>query len=110
MGSNTAFLLVFRVWRYLVTAAICIRLVDYKVVVAYSSVSHISIAFSGLISYFIWGLTGSFYIMVRHRVVSPLMFYLGNLWYERVRTRRIRNIKRSKIRLRISALFLFSFL
>ena len=109
-SSSTAFLLVFGVWRYLVTAAICIRLVDYKVVVAYSSVSHISIAFSGLISYYIWRLTGSFYIIVRHRVVSPLMFYLGNLWYERVGTRRIRNIKRSKIWFRISALFLFSFL
>lgn len=78
-SSSTAFLLVFGVWGYLVTAAMCIRLVDYKVIVAYSSVSHISIAFSRLISYFIWGLSRSFYIMVRHRVVSPLMFYLGNL-------------------------------
>ena len=109
-SSGTAFLLVFRVWRYLVTAAMCIRLVDYKVVVAYSSVSHISIAFSRLVSYFIWRLTRSFYIIVGHRVVSPLMFYLGNLWYERVGTRRIRNIKRSKIWLRVSVLFLLSFL
>lgn len=52
-SSSTAFLLVFRIWRYLVTAAMCMRLVDYKVVVAYSSVSHISIAFSRLVSYFI---------------------------------------------------------
>lgn len=109
-SSSTSFLLVFRIWRYLVTAAICIRLVDYKVIVAYSSVSHISIAFSGLISYFIWRLSGSFYIIVGHRVVSPLIFYLGNLWYERVRTRGIRNIKGSKIWFRISVLFLFSFL
>ena len=109
-SSSTAFLLVFGIWRYLVTAAICIRLVDYKVVVAYSSVSHMSIAFSGLISYFIWGLTRSFYIIVRHRVVSPLMFYLGNLWYERVGTRGIGNIKGSKIWFGVSVLFLLSFL
>ena len=109
-SSSTSFLLVFRIWGYLVTAAICMRLVDYKVIVAYSSVSHISIAFSRLISYFIWRLSRSFYIIVRHRVVSPLIFYLGNLWYERVRTRRIRNMKRSKIWFRIRGLFLFSFL
>ena len=109
-SSSTAFLLVFRIWRYLVTAAICIRLVDYKVVVAYSSVSHMSIAFSRLVSYFIWRLTRSFYIIVRHRVVSPLIFYLGNLWYERVGTRGIGNIKGSKIWFRVSVLFLLSFL
>lgn len=107
---DLSFLLVLRIWRYIVTAAICIRLVDYKVVVAYSSVSHISIAFSRLISYYIWRLTGSFLIIVRHRVVSPLIFYLGNLWYERVRTRGIRNIKRSKMWFSIRALFLLTFL
>lgn len=73
------------------------RLVDYKVVVAYSSVSHISIAFSRLISYYMWGLARSFLIIVGHRFVSPLIFYLGNLWYERVGTRGIGNIKGSKI-------------
>lgn len=107
---DLSFLLVLRIWRYIVTAAICIRLVDYKVVVAYSSVSHISIAFSRLISYYIWRLTGSFLIIVRHGVVSPLIFYLGNLWYERVRTRRIRNMKRSKIWFSLRALFLLTFL
>ena len=107
---NLSFLLVFRIWGYIVTAAMCIRLVDYKVVVAYSSVSHISIAFSRLISYYIWRLTGSFLIMVGHRFVSPLMFYLGNLWYERVRTRGIRNIKGSKIWFSLRAIFLLTFL
>lgn len=48
--------------------------------------------------------------MIRHRVVSPLMFYIGNLWYERVRTRRIGNIKGSKMWFRISALFLLTFI
>merc|ERR1711881_649429 len=81
----------------IVLAAICMRLVDYKVVVAYSSVSHMSIAFSGLVSFYYWGLTRAFVMIVRYGVVSPLMFYLGNLWYERVRTRGIGAIKRSKI-------------
>ena len=107
---NLSFLLVFRIWGYMVTAAICMRLVDYKVVVAYSSVSHISIAFSRLISYYIWGLTRSFLIMVGHRFVSPLIFYLGNLWYERVGTRGIGNIKGSKIWFSIRAIFLLTFL
>lgn len=108
--SNLSLLLIFGIWRYLVTAVMCIRLVDYKVVVAYSSVSHISIAFSGLVSYFMWRFTRAFLIIIRHRVVSPLMFYIGNLWYERVGTRRIRNMKRSKIWFRISTLFLVTFL
>jgi len=109
-SSNLRVLLIFRVWGYLVTAIMCIRLVDYKVIVAYSSVSHISIAFSRLISYIVWGFTRAFYIIIRHRVVSPLMFYIRNLWYERVGTRRIRNIKRSKIWFRIASLFLLTFL
>lgn len=48
--------------------------------------------------------------MVGHRFVSPLMFYLGNLWYERVRTRGIRNIKGSKIWFSLRAIFLLTFL
>ena len=48
--------------------------------------------------------------MVRHGFVSPLIFYLGNLWYERVRTRGIRNIKGSKIWFSLSAIFLLTFL
>lgn len=107
---SLSFLLVFRIWGYMVTAAMCMRLVDYKVVVAYSSVSHISIAFARLISYYIWRLTRSFLIIVRHRVVSPLIFYLGNLWYERVRTRGIRNIKGSKMWFSLRAIFLLTFL
>jgi len=108
--SSVSLILVFRVWGYIVTAAICIRLVDYKVVVAYSSVSHISIAFSGLVSFYYWRVTRAFVIMVGHGVISPLMFYLGNLWYERVRTRRIRAIKRSKIWFRARFTFLLAFL
>ena len=49
-------------------------------------------------------------MIIGHRVVSPLMFYIGNLWYERVRTRRIGNMKRSKIWFGISTLFLVTFL
>ena len=109
-SSTVRLLLIFRVWGYLVTAVICMRLVDYKVVVAYSSVSHISIAFSRIISYIIWRFTRAFYIIIRHRVVSPLMFYIRNLWYERVGTRRIRNIKRSKMWFRVASLFLVTFL
>lgn len=108
--SSLSLLLIFGIWGYLVTAVMCMRLVDYKVVVAYSSVSHISIAFSGLVSYFMWRFTRAFLMMIGHRVVSPLIFYIGNLWYERVGTRRIRNMKRSKIWFRISTLFLVTFL
>nr|BAD86516.1 NADH dehydrogenase subunit 4 [Doliolum nationalis] len=109
-SMDLSFLLVLGIWGYMVTAAMCMRLVDYKVVVAYSSVSHMSIAFSGLISYYIWGLTGSFLMMVGHGVVSPLMFYLGNLWYERVGTRGIGNMKGSKMWFSLGALFLLTFL
>ena len=109
-SSNVSLLLIFGIWGYLVTAVICIRLVDYKVVVAYSSVSHMSIAFSGLVSYIMWRFTRAFLIIIRHRVVSPLMFYIGNLWYERVGTRGIGNMKRSKIWFGISALFLLTFI
>jgi NADH:ubiquinone oxidoreductase subunit 4 (subunit M) len=70
------------------------RLIDYKVIVAFSSVSHISMGFAGLLAYIGWGFIRAFYVILRHRLLSPLIFYMGNIIYYRTRTRNIRGVKR----------------
>lgn len=101
----------FRAWRYICSALICIRLVDYKVIVAFSSVSHISVRFAGLLAYIGWRFTRAFYVILRHRVLSPLIFYIGNVIYYRTRTRNISGVKRRASLWRVfSVLFLFVFI
>lgn len=41
--------ILLRLVGFVVTSVICLRLVDYKVIVAFSSVSHMSVAVVGLI-------------------------------------------------------------
>lgn len=68
---------------------ICLRQVDLKSLIAYSSVSHISLIICSLFNYFNWGLLGSIIIMISHGFCSSCIFTLVNFNYERVFSRRI---------------------
>nr|QGZ08867.1 NADH dehydrogenase subunit 4 [Neelus murinus] len=59
------------------------RTIDLKSLVAYSSVAHMGVVVSGVISMYVWGITGSLVMMVALGVTSSGMFYLVNLMYER---------------------------
>ena len=77
---------------------VCMRQLDLKSFIAYSSVSHISLSLGGLLIRSILGFQRSFFMFLGHRIVSPLMFYFGNLMYERVGTRiymRLRGVLKS---------------
>lgn len=79
---------------YFISSYICLRLVDYKVIVAYSSVSHISLAFSRLILSFFFSSKRAFLIFIRHRIVSPIIFFFSHIFYKNINTRDITIIKR----------------
>lgn len=66
---------------------VCLRQVDLKSFIAYSSVSHISIALAGLFIYNFYRVLGGFVVFLRHGLISPLIFYSVNLVYERINTR-----------------------
>jgi NADH-ubiquinone oxidoreductase chain 4 len=68
---------------------ICLRQRDLKILVAYSSVAHISLAIVGITSITIWGMMGGLVLIIGHGLCSSCLFSLVNIIYERSGSRRI---------------------
>lgn len=68
-----------------------IRQVDFKALVAYSSISHMAIVILGLFSNTIVGIEGAIALSIAHGFISPAMFTaVGGVMYDRGHTRTIR--------------------
>jgi len=67
---------------------ICLRQIDIKSLIAYSSVAHIGIVLGGLLTIFRWGFRSSFTLIIAHGLCSSGLFCLANICYERVGRRR----------------------
>nr|AWV83232.1 NADH dehydrogenase subunit 4 [Graptopsaltria bimaculata] len=68
---------------------LCMIQVDMKSMIAYSSVAHMGMVISGLMTMNKWGLIGSYYMMIGHGLCSSGLFCLANISYERVMSRSI---------------------
>lgn len=68
---------------------ICCRLNDLKALIAYSSVAHIGLVLSGILTYFFWGSIGGLLIIISHGLSSSGLFCIVNIYYERFSRRRI---------------------
>jgi len=79
---------------------ICIRQVDLKSFIAYSSVSHMAVALMGLIVYNYYGILGGLLVFLRHRIISPIIFYSANLIYERINSRILIRMGRFEVRIK----------
>uniref|UniRef100_A0AAU6QH15 NADH-ubiquinone oxidoreductase chain 4 n=1 Tax=Prionospio sp. 6 MH-2023 TaxID=3059274 RepID=A0AAU6QH15_9ANNE len=66
---------------------ICIRQTDVKALIAYSSVSHMGLATSGIMSNTLMGWQGAFMMLVAHGLCSSCMFALANMTYESLQSR-----------------------
>nr|YP_010987671.1 NADH dehydrogenase subunit 4 [Platystethus dilutipennis]WON66103.1 NADH dehydrogenase subunit 4 [Platystethus dilutipennis] len=66
---------------------ICLRQSDMKSLIAYSSVAHMSLVISGVMTMNYWGLIGALIMMIAHGLCSSGMFCLVNISYERVMSR-----------------------
>lgn len=66
---------------------VCLRQVDLKSLIAYSSVAHMGIVLGGLITLTYWGIRGSYTLMIGHGLCSSGLFCLANISYERVGSR-----------------------
>ncbi len=73
----------------IITSIICIRQPDLKSLIAYSSVGHIGLILTGIISNSSWGITGRLIIIVAHGLSSSALFIIANLSYEITHTRSI---------------------
>lgn len=68
-----------------------LRQTDFKVLVAYSSIAHMSVVVIGLFSDTLQGIEGAILLSIAHGIVSPALFYcVGGILYDRYATRQIR--------------------
>nr|ANZ54422.1 NADH dehydrogenase subunit 4 [Hieromantis kurokoi] len=65
----------------------CFCQVDMKSLIAYSSVAHMSMVISGIMTMNNWGYIGSYILMIGHGLCSSGMFCLANINYERLHSR-----------------------
>jgi len=72
-----------------IVSLICLRQVDVKALIAYSSVAHIGLVLSGLVVFGWWGLNGAVIVIVGHGLCSSGLFCLANIVYERIGSRRL---------------------
>jgi len=77
----------------LVRCFLCLRQVDLKSFVAYSSVCHMGFILVGLYSFVTFGLGGGVYIIIGHGFCSSCLFYILYVFYERFHSRRFLLIK-----------------
>nr|AST10265.1 NADH dehydrogenase subunit 4 [Parankylopteryx sp. YJ-2017] len=66
---------------------LCLRQVDLKSLIAYSSVSHMSMVIGGIMTMNYWGFSGSYTLMISHGLCSSGLFCLANMSYERTGSR-----------------------
>lgn len=68
-------------------AILCLRQLDIKVLIAYSSVRHIAFTLAGYLRGTTWGFIGATLIMLRHGVCSSALFAGANILYLRSSSR-----------------------
>jgi len=66
---------------------VCLRQVDVKSLIAYSSVAHIGLVLIGIITIINWGFIGAFVLIIAHGLCSSGLFCLANIRYERLGSR-----------------------
>jgi len=83
------FWIILRLVGGFLVSLICLRQIDLKALVAYSSVAHMRLVIGGLIVLFSWGWGFSYTLMIAHGLCSSGLFFLVNLFYERLGSRRL---------------------
>lgn len=68
---------------------VCLRQIDIKALIAYSSVAHIGVVLGGLLTLTYWGLRGAYTLIIAHGLCSSGLFRLANITYERIGSRRL---------------------
>jgi NADH-ubiquinone oxidoreductase chain 4 len=68
-----------------------LRQTDFKVLVAYSSIAHMSVVVIGLFSNTVQGIEGAILLGIAHGIVSPALFMcVGGILYDKYHTRSLR--------------------
>nr|YP_009024200.1 NADH dehydrogenase subunit 4 [Prosadenoporus spectaculum]AGL46778.1 NADH dehydrogenase subunit 4 [Prosadenoporus spectaculum] len=83
----------FVLWGGVVTSMVCLRQVDLKGLVAYSSVGHMAVLFAGYYVGSFVGISGALMMMVGHGLCSSCLFVLASLGYDLMGSRSIFFVK-----------------
>ena len=68
---------------------IIITQIDFKKIIAYSSILHMNFIVLGLFSYSLLGVTGAILLMISHGLISSGLFICAGILYDRYKTRNI---------------------
>nr|YP_007183120.1 NADH dehydrogenase subunit 4 [Neophema chrysogaster]AFN22139.1 NADH dehydrogenase subunit 4 [Neophema chrysogaster] len=74
-------------WGALMTSSMCLRQIDLKSLIAYSSVSHMGLVIAACIIQTHWSFSGAMILMISHGLTSSTLFCLANTNYERTHSR-----------------------
>uniref|UniRef100_A0A291F814 NADH-ubiquinone oxidoreductase chain 4 n=1 Tax=[Candida] psychrophila TaxID=45577 RepID=A0A291F814_9ASCO len=86
----TPFVYVMCVMTMIYTSMMTLRQTDLKVIIAYSSMSHMAVCVLGILSNSMTGMTGSLVLCMAHGFVSPGLFMIvGGMLYDRYHNRLI---------------------
>nr|QNV11527.1 NADH dehydrogenase subunit 4 [Cryphalus piceae] len=78
---------VISMWGAILISLNCFRQNDMKMLIAYSSVSHMGLVLAGLLTLSLWGHLGGLFLMLAHGLSSSGLFCLANIVYERSHSR-----------------------
>nr|ABK79914.1 NADH dehydrogenase subunit 4 [Tigriopus californicus] len=83
LGVSVDFLSSLAIWGGLVISVVCMVQCDLKLLIAYSSVSHMSLVVWGLLSFSLLGSQGGVLMMAAHGFSSSGLFYQAGLIYSK---------------------------
>nr|AYN50501.1 NADH dehydrogenase subunit 4 [Zanda baudinii] len=79
--------IILALWGALMTSSMCLRQVDLKSLIAYSSVSHMGLVIAACMIQTHWSFSGAMLLMISHGLTSSMLFCLANTNYERTHSR-----------------------
>nr|APX40819.1 NADH dehydrogenase subunit 4 [Smaragdina concolor] len=87
LGLVNFYIIMVSLYGGFLISLICLRQSDIKSLIAYSSVAHMGLALSGIMTLTVWGFYGSLVLMLGHGLCSSGLFCLANIMYERMSSR-----------------------
>ena len=88
---------------------VAIRQIDFKKIIAYSSIVHMNYLVIGLFSFNYISYVGSIYMMIAHGITSSALFFLAGILYDRFKSRVIFYYSGLVFIMPVYSLFLFFF-
>nr|UZT67433.1 NADH dehydrogenase subunit 4 [Melanips sp. ZJUH 20220003] len=81
------FIMIFSLMGSMYISIICLQQMDMKMLIAYSSVVHMGMTITSLMTLNYWGYKGALIMMISHGLTSSSLFFLVNINYERLMSR-----------------------